>query len=1041
MMTLNSLLFCILSFIIVGKTHSASIQNGWELLDEFQLEEETKLQKYKSTRTNITVVISQVESPITNGYICLATEAFTNDGLPHTLEHLIFLGSEDYPYKELLDLLANRFFASRTNAFTETDHTCYTVFTAGSSGFLQILPIYLDHVLYPLLRDGDFLTEVHHINGDGEDAGVVYSEMQGIENLRSSLIYYPSLDALYPGNCSYEVTTGGKLKNLRDSTSMESIRDFHDKFYVSSNVYITITGSVSPQQVFEVLKPMEDKIVRKLKEKKGKINTFKRPFSNSIPPFTENKEMEINFPSDDEKLGYVILGWRLPAPINEKFYEINGWEIISTYLTSNSASPLIEEFVEIEKPLATNVDYELFDFKEPVIFMEFSSVPVEKMSQTEELFRKVLLKIVDAGPEGFDMNSMKTLIKRVLQRRLIKLENGPQTLIFDPTSNDQMYGEKKEDLRTFLSKGDSQWGSYFDSKNADFWIDIIKNMLNAPRLLVYGRPLSTYKDELAAKETARIKTQKKDLGEESLKEAKKSIEDAISQQTLPPESLLKSFPLGNVDSIKFRNLNYYNLSNGSPPSFNISAVPFKVHLDDVKSDVIRIYFVIDFSTITNPEDRALVPLLYELWTQLPITLENGTYLDLSELVRYRTETAIRFRNYFGNKGSTFRPGSQSENILFYIETLPEKYNASIQLLKDTLFRPKFTSERFKSVIQQILNGIPVKKSSPSKVLDAILDNIYFKDNTYIHHASFLRLQKTAVSLLNDLQKDETKILQKFKSLKDQVLHPKNIFLYVASNLEKNLDSGHLPWINFFGKGEEPPSSEFLSHRYQTPSENAFKKEKPDFRHAIASVSSSESCYLKQSIYYDNTDWEDNEIAALRIALKYLTDRMYNDIRGKGYTYSIGTFLSVTEGKITVKFSRSSLLPEGFKEFRNVVEKHLNASTWSEYLVDSARGSQIYSSSGSEETVSNLISSSFSSILRGAWDPLFNRRFVQRVGKVTFDEIRDSAIKYLPRFLDPNQTFTAIVCHSNDVDRVVQTLKEFNIEVKKIVDIENSLLSD
>ncbi|CAB4060734.1 Uncharacterized protein C05D11.1 [Lepeophtheirus salmonis] len=716
-----------------------------------------------------------------------------------------FKRSEDYPYKELLDLLANRFFASRTNAFTETDHTCYTVFTAGSSGFLQILPIYLDHVLYPLLRDGDFLTEVHHINGDGEDAGVVYSEMQGIENLRSSLIYYPSLDALYPGNCSYEVTTGGKLKNLRDSTSMESIRDFHN---------------------------------------------------------------------------------------------------------NNSASPLIEEFVEIEKPLATNVDYELFDFKEPVIFMEFSSVPVEKMPQTEELFRKVLLKIVDAGPEGFDMNSMKTLIKRVLQRRLIKLENGPQTLIFDPTSNDQMYGEKKEDLRTFfLSKGDSQWGSYFDSKNADFWIDIIKNMLNAPRLLVYGRPLSTYKDELAAKETARIKTQKKDLGEE--------------------KSLLKSFPLGNVDSIKFRNLNYYNLSNGSPPSFNISAVPFKAHLDDVKSDVIRIYFVIDFSTITNPEDRALVPLLYELWTQLPITLENGTYLDLSELVRYRTETAIRFRNYFGNKGSTFRPGSQSENILFYIETLPEKYNASIQLLKDTLFRPKFTSERFKSVIQQILNGIPVKKSSPSKVLDAILDNIYFKDNTYIHHASFLRLQKTAVSLLNDLQKMRLRY-------------------YKTSNLEKKFGQWSSSLDQFFsGKGEEPPSSEFLSHRYQTPSENAFKKEKPDFRHAIASVSSN------------------NEIAALRIALKYLTDRMYNDIRGKGYTYSIGIFLSVTEGKITVKFSRSSLLPEGFKEFRNVVEKHLNASTWSEYLVDSARGSQIYSSSGSEETVSNLISSSFSSILRGS----------------------------------------------------------------------------
>jgi Zn-dependent M16 (insulinase) family peptidase len=58
------------------------------------------------------------------------------------------------------------------------DHTCYTVYTAGSGGFLNILPVYMDHILYPLLREEDFMTEVHHISGEGEDAGVVYSEMQ-----------------------------------------------------------------------------------------------------------------------------------------------------------------------------------------------------------------------------------------------------------------------------------------------------------------------------------------------------------------------------------------------------------------------------------------------------------------------------------------------------------------------------------------------------------------------------------------------------------------------------------------------------------------------------------------------------------------------------------------------------------------------------------------------------------------------------------------------------------------------------------------------
>ena len=79
----------------------------WELIQSFD-EEKLKVEKYKSKRTHLTVVLGYTESPIVNGYFCLATEAFDDDGLPHTLEHLIFRGSEDYPYKEMLDNLATR---------------------------------------------------------------------------------------------------------------------------------------------------------------------------------------------------------------------------------------------------------------------------------------------------------------------------------------------------------------------------------------------------------------------------------------------------------------------------------------------------------------------------------------------------------------------------------------------------------------------------------------------------------------------------------------------------------------------------------------------------------------------------------------------------------------------------------------------------------------------------------------------------------------------------------------------------------------------
>ena len=64
----------------------------------------------------------------------------------------MFLGSKAYPYKGVLDHLANRAASDGTNAWTDTDReasdnalllipdTAYTISTAGHQGFLNMLP-------------------------------------------------------------------------------------------------------------------------------------------------------------------------------------------------------------------------------------------------------------------------------------------------------------------------------------------------------------------------------------------------------------------------------------------------------------------------------------------------------------------------------------------------------------------------------------------------------------------------------------------------------------------------------------------------------------------------------------------------------------------------------------------------------------------------------------------------------------------------------------------------------------------------------------
>lgn len=128
------------------------------LIAKSYVDDLTCVNKYRDEETGLTVAFVDAEGPVVNGHFVVSTETHDDDGLPHTLEHLIFFGgSEKYPYKGVLNLLANRCLASGTNCFTNVDLTYFTLNTVGSEGFLNILPVVLDHILYPTLSVSIFL--------------------------------------------------------------------------------------------------------------------------------------------------------------------------------------------------------------------------------------------------------------------------------------------------------------------------------------------------------------------------------------------------------------------------------------------------------------------------------------------------------------------------------------------------------------------------------------------------------------------------------------------------------------------------------------------------------------------------------------------------------------------------------------------------------------------------------------------------------------------------------------------------------------------
>ncbi|OEH73621.1 peptidase M16 domain-containing protein [Cyclospora cayetanensis] len=217
------------------------------------------IREIRCMRTRMRVFVCNIPSPTCTLHVSFKTETHTEEGLPHTLEHLVFLGSKNYPYKGFLDLAAARCLSQGTNAWTATDHTTYTLNTAGYKGLETLLPIYLEHLLLPTLDDDAFFTEVHHFKPDGRSAGVVYSEMEACERTANSVANSALLSLLYPGDSGYTFETGGRMQWLRTTTNAR-VKAYHKAFYRWENMALMATGTVPVTRLLKTLEAATDKI-------------------------------------------------------------------------------------------------------------------------------------------------------------------------------------------------------------------------------------------------------------------------------------------------------------------------------------------------------------------------------------------------------------------------------------------------------------------------------------------------------------------------------------------------------------------------------------------------------------------------------------------------------------------------------------------------------------------------------------------------------------------------------------------------------------
>ena len=147
------------------------------------------------------------------------------------------------------------------NAFTSSDYTMYPFATTNAQDFKNLMSVYLDATLHPLLKHSDFIQEGWRIGPENPQAspgeqekkdlifkGVVYNEMKGQMSDAQYLFYIRFMEQIYPSLNN----SGGDPSKMTDLT-YDQLKGFHEAHYNPSNSKILTYGDQPVEGHLEML--------------------------------------------------------------------------------------------------------------------------------------------------------------------------------------------------------------------------------------------------------------------------------------------------------------------------------------------------------------------------------------------------------------------------------------------------------------------------------------------------------------------------------------------------------------------------------------------------------------------------------------------------------------------------------------------------------------------------------------------------------------------------------------------------------------------
>ena len=955
--------------------------------------------QYESSRTGMRVVVVDQVGPKVNGYFALATEIHDDSGAPHTLEHLCFMGSKSYQYKGLLDKLATRAY-STTNAWTMVEQTAYTLDTAGWDGFAQILPVYLEHVIVPTLTDAGCYTEVHHIDGSGQDAGVVYSEMQGGQNSQEELMELRARRLMYPEGNGFRYETGGMMEQLRVLTA-DRIREFHKEMYQPKNLCLVLTGEVNHGELLQILDDFEETIIDDVPSLDA---PFKRPWteSKSTPPLEKTVVETVKFPEEDESMGEVLVGFFGPDCCDH--LSCTGLGILLIYLCGSSISVLENTLVEKEQ-LCSMVYYNTEYRPDLAIWFSLSAVETEKLAEVEQ---RLIELLKETAAKQLDMKYMHDCIKRWRRQIKMKCENAGD-FFATPIIEDHLFGHR--DGRDLKQMETIKELDMLEEWSEGQWRDFLSNWLaNAKHVSILGEPSQELSEKITREEKARVEAQKKALGEGGLKKLAEKLEAAQAENDRPiPDSLLKKFPVPDTKSVHFiqtttaragtaRRMGELDNDIQKIIDKDDAGSPLFIHFEHVPSNFVRI--ALDLSTGSIPvELKPLLSLYLMNFFTTPVT-RNGKRMEFEDLVLDLERETVAY--------GVDSERANAEILTVAWETEPENYESVISWMRTVLFDAVHDPERLHSSLTKILADIPDEKRSGDAMVYSVNSMIQYEQQSSVRARNTLSKALYLKRVKKLLEADEDAVISQFTDLCKALHRPENFRIFVSADFEK-LPRPVSAWDTLIADLDTSKPLEPLVKRRELLSEAG---KKPGSAAYIVPMSTIDSSFAlvtaKGPDSYDHPD-----LPALMVARAYMDaveGPLWVAVRGTGLAYGTGFIRSTDTGLLTFKISRS---PDAYKAFAAAKEQVEGYATGkfelNKFALEGAISEIVLGMADEQPTMASAASCSFANqVIRGIGKD-WSHQMLSKVQAVQPEQIKAVMKKYMVPIFQPESSNLIITC--------------------------------